>query len=103
MRWFSGASPYRSIFGDFVRKLVRRCRAFRKMLRQSAADVADRIHERVGEAFVPEMFTHKIDNALPITLAEFLVNGLVADDGKLAGAWRHKNQHGISFGRLVHP
>ena len=49
------------------------------------------------------MRAHSVDEALPKSFAEFLVNGLVADHGKLAGAWRHKNQHGISFGRLVHP
>ena len=73
------------------------------MLRQSAADVADRIHERVGEAFVPEMFAHKIDNALPITLAALFVNGLIANDGELMRARRDENQDAIAFARLVHP
>ena len=73
------------------------------MLRQNAADVANRIHERVGEAFVPEMFAHKIDNALPITLAALFVNGLIANDGELMRARRDENQDAIAFARLVHP
>ena len=72
------------------------------MLRQSAADVADRIHERVGEAFVAEMFAHKINNALPVTLTALFVNGLIAHDGEFMRAGRDENQHAIAFARLVH-
>ncbi len=73
------------------------------MLRQNAADLSDRISQCVGETFAPEMFTHKIDNALPVTLAALFVNSLIADDGELVRSRRDENQDAVAFARLVHP
>ena len=41
-------------------------------------------------------------DALPELIATFFVNGLVANDGELMNTRRDKNEHRITFARLVH-
>src|SRR5207237_3635953 len=80
-----------------------RCRSLRETSGQCPACFLDRFDHGVTEFLVLKMRAHSLDKPLPESLAEFLVNCLIADHGKLACAWRYKNQHGISFRRLVHP
>ena len=70
---------------------------------QHCADVADRVNDRIGKPLMPKMLAHKIDNPPPISLATFFVDRLVTHNRELVYARRHKNQHGISFGCLMHP
>ncbi len=73
------------------------------MFGQRSACFLDRFNQGVTEFLVLKMRAHSVDKALPKSFAEFLVDRLVTHNRKLVRAWRHKNQDGISFGRLVHP
>ena len=70
---------------------------------QNLADVSNRVDERVRKLFIAKMFAHKIDNALPVKLAAFLVGCLIAYNRELMRARRHENQYGVAFVCLVHP
>jgi hypothetical protein len=62
----------------------------------------NRIHDRIRELLVSEMFPHFVNEPLPKVLAAFFVNRFIADDGELVRARCHENEHGIVFWRLVH-
>jgi len=70
---------------------------------QHRADVPNRIDERVRKPFISKMLAHHFDNTLPIKLAAFFVDRLIAHNREFARAGRYKNEDGVAFGRFVHP
>ncbi len=72
------------------------------MRSQNATDIADCVYQSIGEALIPKMIAHQIDNTLPVLLAATLVNSFVADDGELMRTRRHENEDGIAFWRFAH-
>ena len=55
-----------------------------------------------AEFLVLKMRAHCFDNALPELVAAFLMNRVVANNGKLVHARRDENEHRIALARLVH-
>ena len=72
------------------------------MLGECFAGFFNRFDECTTEFFILKMRAHGIDKSLPELPATFLVNGLVADHGKLMRSGRDKNEHGIALARFVH-
>src|SRR6266403_406719 len=91
----------RLILDNFVWQ-IGRCRSFREMRSQNATDIADCVYQSIGEALIPKMIAHQIDNTLPVLLAATLVNSFVADDGELMRTRRHEYEDGIAFWRFAH-
>ena len=72
------------------------------MCRQSFPGFFDRFHQCVTEFLVSKMLSHSVNQSLPELFAAFFMDRVVAQDRKLVGARRHKNEHGIALGRFVH-
>src|SRR5262249_30048412 len=86
-----------------VRRPAMGGRSSREVLAQGVADVANGIHQRVGELLVSEMVAHFLDEALPQLIAAFLMDRFVADDGELVGARRHPDQNVVVVRVFVEP
>jgi hypothetical protein len=72
------------------------------MLRQSRANIPDRVHQRVGESLILKVLTHSFDDSLPQLLAASLMNGLVTNHRELVRAGRNKDQNRRPMPGFVH-
>ena len=89
-------------FLDFVWQFVAIVWTTRKMLRQQAARLPDRMDDGVGEVLRFEMRPHRLRQRFPKRLATLLVHPSISNDRELLGAWRDKDQDGVAFPRLRH-
>ena len=94
--------PYQLRFDNLIRQFIGGCRSFREMRRQQFTDFLDRFDDCVAEFLVLKMRAHGVDKSLPELPAAFLVNGLVANHGKLMRSGRDENEHSIALARFVH-
>src|SRR4029077_16730201 len=74
----------------------------RKMLRQQAARLPDRMYDGVGEMLRLEVWPHRLRQCFPKRLAALLVHASVPDDRELLRARRDKNQDGVALAGLRH-
>ena len=89
-------------FLDCVWQFVAIVWTTRKMLRQQAARLPDRMDDGVGEILRLEMRPHRLRQRFPKRLAALLVHASVADDRELLGARRNEDENGVAFTRLRH-
>ena len=89
-------------FLDCVWQFVAIVWTTRKMLRQQAARLPDRMDDGVGEVLRFEMRPHRLRQRLPKRLAALLVHASISNDRKLLGARRNEDENGIAFPRLRH-
>jgi hypothetical protein len=89
-------------FLDCVWQFVAIVWTTRKMLRQQAARLPDRMDDSVGEMLRFEMRPHRLRQRFPKRLATLLVHASISNDRELLGAWRDKDQDGVPFTRLRH-
>src|SRR4029077_3294439 len=89
-------------FFDCVWQFVAIVWTARKMLRQQAARLPDRMYDGVGEMLGLKVRPHRLRQRFPKRLAALLVHASVSDDRKLLGARRNEDEHGVAFTRLRH-
>ena len=69
---------------------------------QYAPDFLDRFYQCITELLVLKMRSHSFHNALPEFIAAFFMNCVIANNRKFVNTRRDKNEHRITFARLVH-
>ena len=89
-------------FLDCVWQFVAIVWTTRKMLRQQAARLPDRMYDGVGEMLRFEVRPHRLRQRFPKRLAALLVHASVSDDRELLGARRNEDENGVAFTRLRH-
>jgi hypothetical protein len=94
--------PDRLSLDDVVRQLVPSSQLLREMRGECFAGFFNRFDECTAEFLVLKMRAHGVDKSLPELPAAFLVNGLVANHGKLMRSGRDENEHSIALERFVH-
>ena len=72
------------------------------MFSQDPTDVPNAINDCLGKSFIPKMFAHRINDALPVSLPALFMDRLISHDGKFVRSRYHKNQHTIALARPMH-
>ena len=89
-------------FLDCVWQFVAIVWTTRKMLRQQAARLPDRMDDGVGEMLRVEVRPHRLRQRFPKRFAALLVYASISDDRELLGAGRNENENGVAITRLRH-
>ena len=89
-------------FLDCVWQFVAIVWTTRKMLRQQAARLPDRMDDGVGKMLRFEMRPHRLRQRFPKRLATLLVHASISNDSELLGTRRNEDENGVAFTRLRH-
>lgn len=72
------------------------------MRSQNFPHLANRFHNCVGEFLKAKMFSHQIDNALPVRLAASFMDRLIAHYGKFLCPRDDEDEDGIALASSFH-